>query len=75
MTLYDEAAMIAERLSLAEKVRLIEHLSATLRLDLEVEAFKRMSWHEFIDQTAGSLADDPIERPAQLPLESREPLE
>ena len=38
-------------------------------------AYKRMPWNEFIERTAGILADDPIERPAQLPLEQREPLE
>jgi len=32
-------------------------------------------WHAFITRTAGSLADDPIERPAQGEYEQREPLE
>jgi hypothetical protein len=72
---YEEIVKQADQLTLAEKARLIEHLSATMSLDLEVEAFRRMPWQEFIDRTAGSLADDPIERPAQLPLEEREPLE
>lgn len=46
-----------------------------------IEAFLRqllsqqLSWHDFIEKTAGSLADDPIERPPQLPYEEREPLE
>jgi hypothetical protein len=30
---------------------------------------------DFFDQTYGSLADDPLIRPPQLPLEDREPLE
>ena len=32
-------------------------------------------WRAFISQTAGSLADDPIERPAQGEYEQREPIE
>ncbi len=75
MTIYDEIVSKADRLPLAEKARLLEHLSTSMRHDLEVEAFKRMSWHEFVDHTAGILADDPIERPPQLPVEDREPLE
>jgi len=75
MDFYDEVVTLADRLSLAEKARLMEHLSSTLRHDLESLDFQRMSWHEFIEHTAGILADDPIERPPQLPLEEREPLE
>jgi len=75
MTTYEEAVSVAERLTLAEKARLIEYLSAAMQSDLEAEAFRRMPWDEFIERTAGSLADHPIERPAQLSLEEREPLE
>lgn len=72
---YHTVAEMADQLPLADKARLIEHLSAALRHDLEVEAYQRMHWHEFIERTAGILADDPIERPPQPPLEEREPLE
>lgn len=75
MDAYDEIVSKADRLSVAEKVRLLEHLSTVLRHDLEVEAFQRMPWQEFIERTAGILADDPIVRPPQLPLEERETLE
>jgi hypothetical protein len=75
MTTYEHVSRMAAQLSLAEKARLIETLSALLRRELEIEAFRRMPWHEFIERTAGSLADDPIERPPQLQLEEREPLE
>jgi hypothetical protein len=75
MTLYDEVVTVIDQLTLAEKARLVEHLSTALRHALEVEAYKRMPWDEFIERTAGILADDPIERPEQLPLEEREPLE
>jgi hypothetical protein len=72
---YQTVVDMADQLPLAEKARLIEHLSVALRTNLEVEAYQRMPWHEFIDRTAGSLADTPIERPEQPPLEAREPLE
>lgn len=75
MDAYDEILNRADQLSLADKARLLEHLSTALRHDLEVEAFRRMPWQEFIERTAGILADDPIERPPQLPLEEREALE
>jgi hypothetical protein len=75
MTTYTDVMLVAGQLSMAEKIRLIEYLSATLRHDLEVEIYKQMSWHDFIEHTAGSLADSPIERPPQLPYEEREPLE
>lgn len=70
---YYTVAEMADQLPLADKARLIEHLSAALRHDLEVEAYQRMPWHEFIEWTA--VADDPIERPLQPPMEEREPLE
>lgn len=75
MTTYEEAIQVAGQLTMAEKIRLIEYLSATLRHDLEVEAYKKMPWHEFIEHTAGSLADSPIERPPQLPYEERDSFE
>ena len=75
MTLYDDVVTKVDKLSVNEKVRLIEHLGSTLQHDLEVESYRRMPWHEFLKRTYGILADDPIERPPQLPLEEREPLE
>lgn len=75
MITYQSVVEVADQLPLAEKARLIEHLSAALRHNLELEAYRRMSWHEFIENTAGSIADSPIERPPQPPYEEREPLE
>ena len=75
MNLYEDVVSLADKLSVAEKAQLIEHLGNTLRHDLEVEAFRRMPWHEFLDHTYGILADNPIERPEQLPLEERDPIE
>ncbi len=71
MTLYDEAAALAEKLTVTDKVRLIERLSMLLRRDLTTDAWAHLPWHDFVAQTAGSLADDPIERPPQLPVEER----
>jgi hypothetical protein len=75
MTHYEELTQLAERLTLAEKASLMEYLSASLKHDLEVEAFKQMPWQQFIDLTYGSLADDPIERGEQPPMEIRDELE
>lgn len=71
MTTYERVVTLTDQLSVVDKVRLLEHLSAGLKDDLALEAFRRMPWHEFIERTAGSLADDPIERPPQPPLEDR----
>lgn len=66
MTIYEEAVQLTSRMTLAEKVLLLEHLSAVLRQDIETEAYRHMPWEQFIDLTYGSLVDDPIER-NQLP--------
>lgn len=71
MTIYEETVLLAERLSVGERARLMEHLSAALRRDLEVEAFRQMPWQEFLARTEGILEDNPMERPPQLPLEDR----
>jgi hypothetical protein len=47
MTIYDDTKTLADQLSVAEKVRLIEYLSGTLRENLETEAFRQMPWQEF----------------------------
>ena len=62
-------------MTLAEKARLLEYLSATLQRDIETEAYKNMPWEQFIDLTYGSLADDPIERGEQPPFDAREEIE
>ena len=72
MTLYEEVLTKADQLSIAEKAQLLEHLSAALKNDLEIEGFRRMPWQEFVKRTAGMLADDPVERPSQPPLEERD---
>jgi hypothetical protein len=71
---YQRVAELADQLALVEKVRLIEHLSTTLRQSLEMGSDQPTDWHAFIERMAGSLAATPIERPAQPPLETREAL-
>lgn len=75
MTLVDEAIQLTNRLTLAEKARLMEHLSAALRHDLELEAYKHMPWEQFLDLTYGSLAHDPIERNQPLEADVRDEIE
>jgi hypothetical protein len=62
-----------ERLPTAEKWQLVRHL-----LD-ELEADKRSAaqedWVSFVNRMYGALANDPIERPSQLPLTERDPIE
>jgi hypothetical protein len=62
MTFYEEAVQLTNRMTLAEKVLLLEYLSASLKQDIETEAYKHMPWEQFLELTYGSLADDPIER-------------
>jgi hypothetical protein len=43
---------------------------------VEGELVDELGWPlGFFDRTYGALADDPIERPPQLPLEERDPIE
>ena len=43
---------------------------------LEGDSVDALGWPiGFFDRTYGALADDPIERPPQLPLEERDPIE
>jgi hypothetical protein len=75
MTIYEEALQLTSKLSLVEKVKLLEHLSVALKQDLETEAYKQMPWEQFIELTYGSLADDPIERNQPLQPDVRDEIE
>jgi hypothetical protein len=59
------------QLSTEQRLRMVELLAETLRRDLQ----QNSAWHEAVRETYGILADDPIERPSQLPLTERDPLE
>jgi hypothetical protein len=61
----------AQKLSVQERLRLLELLVSSLRVDLSPP----MDWQAALQATYGILADDPLERPPQPILETREPLE
>ena len=75
MTVYEEAIQLTSRMTVVEKVRLLEHLSTALKHDLELEAYKHIPWGQFLDLTYGSLADDPIERNQPLRPDARDEIE
>ena len=66
---------LTEQLTPIERLQLLEYLAATLRRNWETSTSKTLSWPEFIEQTAGSLQDDPIQRWPQGEFEKREMLE
>jgi hypothetical protein len=75
MALYDQVVQLADRMTLVEKVRLLEYLSGSLKHDLEIEAYKHIPWEQFIDLTYGSFADDPLERNQPLYPDVRDEIE
>jgi hypothetical protein len=75
MTLYEQAIQLTDRMTLADKARLLEYLSGSLKRDLETGAYKNMPWEQFIGLTYGSLADDPIERNQPLYPDVRDEIE
>jgi hypothetical protein len=68
----------AQSLSSLDKVRLVERLAATIERDMEalsiteIQAARLHAWQATVDRTAGALADDLIERPAQGDYEQRD---
>ncbi len=72
-TQFEDVLAQAQRLTPFQKIRLMERLAASVQRELR--EFEWQEWHDFIDQTAGSLADTPVERPAQGDYEKREPIE
>lgn len=60
-----------QKLSPTQRLRMMELLAVTLQTDFTQQS----DWHTALRATYGILADDPIERPPQLPMEEREPLE
>lgn len=62
-----------ERLPTPEKWQSVRYL-----LD-DLEAEKKMAspedWASFVNRMYGALADDPLERPPQLPLTERDPID
>lgn len=62
----------AQRLSFQDRLRLMEQLASSLQNEITAPV---SDWHQALRDTYGILKDDPIERPEQLPLEERDPIE
>lgn len=62
----------AQRLSFQDRLRLMEQLASSLQNEIAAPV---SDWHQALRDTYGILKDDPIERPEQLPLEERDPIE
>ena len=75
MSNYEEVIQLTKRMTLAEKVSLLEHLSRSLKQDITTEAYQHIPWEQFLDLTYGSLADDPIERSQPLHPDARDEIE
>lgn len=75
MSTYEQVQQLTSKLSLADKVRLLEYLSAALKHDLETVAYQQIPWEQFIDATYGSFVDDPIERHQPLLSDARDAIE
>lgn len=67
--LFDEVS----RLPNAEKWQLVRRLLDDLEAEKQVAG--REDWTDFVNRMYGALADDPIERPPQLPLTERDPID
>ncbi len=65
MTL-DKLLIEIEHLSSSDKWRLVNHVLRVLEQEQHVST---TDWKTALKSTRGILADDPIERPPQLPLE------
>ena len=75
MTIYEQVIQLTHRMTLPEKALLLEHLSSSLRHDIELEVYKTMPWEQFLTLTYGSLADDPIERARPTHSDIRDEIE
>lgn len=72
MTL-DDIFHESTKLSKTERWQLVRQLLDTLEKPDINEATE--DWHSFVNRMYGALADDPIERPSQLPLSERDSID
>ena len=63
----------SEKLPTADKWHLVRYLLNNL--ETEKREVLREDWADFLERMYGALADDPIERPPQLPLTERDPID
>lgn len=73
MTTLDRLFDEVSRLPTGEKWQLVRHLLD--ELETEKKATAPEDWADFVNRMYGALADDPIERPLQLPLTERDPID
>ena len=57
-----ETVRAMHKLTLEEKAILLEYLSRALQYGIRREAFKEISWEEFIERSFGSLPNFTLER-------------
>jgi hypothetical protein len=76
-TLEQEIVEKFHQLDEASKRRLLASLEQEINASPDKPPHKmmRQEWEAFINETYGSLADDPIERGPDLPLEIRDEIE
>ena len=73
---YEQVEPLAEKLTHNEKLRLIKHLVTVLEREELAQMPKAPGWPPgFFERTAGSLADDPMERPPQGDYQERDEIE
>lgn len=74
---FDEIASQVDRLSMQDKLRLMERLTATIKHDIEVgeNTVTSSDWHQSLQAAYGILADDPIQRWPQGDYEERDAIE
>ena len=74
---FDEIVSQVDRLSVQDKLRLMERLTATIRHEIQTGASAAASsdWSKSLRSTYGILADDPIRRWPQGDYEERDAIE
>ena len=63
---FDTVLQQVQKLSVVQRLRLMELVAASLQSDVAHQP----DWHTALRATYGILADDPIERPPQLPVKN-----
>lgn len=69
-----ELLPVVDRLTTAEKWQLVRYILLTLEHDLSTHG-SESDFHQSLRESYGSLADHPIERAPQPPLEERDPID
>jgi len=73
--LVDHILEAISHLSDAQKWQLVKYLIEDLEPREATKTTEQQEWASFVNCMYGALADDPIERPPQLPLTERDAIE